>query len=136
MAFIAKIDFKIGILEDELNQIVRNDDTLIDQAIAAAIDEMKAYLYDSFDVDAIFGATGTARNQLLVKYAVDIAVWSLVATVQAGQDIDERKARYDRAIAWLRMVKKTKIYSDLPRRTETVQDHIVIGSSSKRNNYY
>jgi len=136
MAFIAKSDLYLSILQDELNQIVRNDDTIIDQAISAAEAEMRAYLYDSYDVDAIFGATGSSRHQLLVKYCVDIAIWAIVAATQAGQALDDRKARYDRACRWLKMVRDSETYADLPRRTNTKQTHISYGVGSKRNNYY
>lgn len=136
MAFIEKLDLKLSILEDELNQIVRGDDTIIDQAISAAEAEMRAYLYDSYEVDTIFGATGADRHQLLVKYCVDIAVWAIVAATQAGQGLDDRKARYDRACAWLKMVKKMGTYADLPLRETTVQTHVQFGNLNRRKNYY
>lgn len=136
MAFIEKADLKLSILVDELDQIVREDDTIIDQAISAAEAEMRAYLYDSYDVDAIFSKIGDNRHQLLVKYCVDIAIWGIVAATQAGQDLEDRKSRYDRACAWLKMVRKMEDYADLPRRSATVQTHIRYGSGTKRNNYY
>lgn len=136
MAFIAKSDLYLSILQDELNQIVRQDDTIIDQAISAAEAEMRAYLYDSYDVDTIFSATGAARHQLLVKYAVDIAIWAIVAATQAGINLEDRRQRYDRACKWLKMVRDSKTYADLPRRTTTKQKHIVYGVGRKRNNYY
>jgi phage gp36-like protein len=137
MAFIDKDDLKLSILEDELDAIVRGDDDLILQAISAAEAEMRGYLYDSYDVDGIFSAEGDERHALLVKMCADIAIWGIVATVQAGQALGDRQARYDRAIAWLKMVKKMETYADLPRRESTVQTHIRAGySGPKRNNYY
>lgn len=137
MAFIESADLSSAILIDELNQITRNDDTVIDQAILAAEAEMRAYLYDSFDVDMIFTKTGADRNALLVRYCVDITVWFIVSTTQAGQNLSDREARYDRACRWLKMVMKSETYADLPRRVETEQDHIFTGSSNpKRNNYF
>lgn len=137
MAFIAKADMKLSILTEELEQITRGDNTLIATAISAAEAEMRAYLYDSYDVDTIFAETGADRHQLLVKFCVDIAVWGIVAATQAGIALDDRKARYDRACAWLKMVAKMGTYADLPLREETVQTHIRAGySSPKRNNYY
>lgn len=136
MAFIAKGDLLTYILLDELDEITRGDDTLVDQAIDAAIQEMRAYLYDVFDVDDIFGQTGSARHQLLVNYACDITIYLLVARLQAGQDIEQRRLRYKRAVDWMKAVTKTETYSDLPRREETKQAHIVTGSNLKRNNYF
>ncbi|RME98771.1 MAG: DUF1320 domain-containing protein [Bacteroidetes bacterium] len=127
---------KISILEDELNQIVRNDDTLIDLSISAAIAEVRSYLYDSYDVDTIFARTGNDRHAVLVRHCVDVAVYGIVAATQAGQDLEDRKARYDRACKWLKMVKDMKTYPDLPVREVTVQTHISASSGTKRNNYY
>jgi len=136
MAFLTKSDLLLSILEEELDEITRGDDTLIDQAALAAISEMRGWLYDTFDVDAIFAATGSNRHALLVQYAADIAIWLIVARGQAGQDFDDRKSRYDRAIAWLKAAAKTDMFADLPRRTATVQTVITYGSNAKRSNYY
>lgn len=134
--FIAKADLYTQILEDELNEITRNDDTLVNSAISAAIAEMKTYLYDNYDIDTIFGAEGDDRHSLMVNFAADIAIWHLVARCQAGISIDDRKARYDRAVNWLKLAKKSENYPDLPRREETIQEHIIFGSNTKRRNYF
>ncbi len=134
--FIRKADLHLSILEDELEEIVRGDDTIIASALHSAEAEMRTYLYDSFDVDAIFATTGDNRHQLLVNLCADIAVYLLVARLQAGQYLEDRKARYDRAVAWLKMSAKTELYNDLPRREATVQTHINYGSNPKRGNYF
>lgn len=136
MAFISKDDLKLSILIDELDEITRGDDTIITAAIDSAQGEMRTYLYDSFDVDTIFSQTGANRNAMLVNLMADMAVYLLVASVQAGQDLEDRRARYKRATTWLKEVQDTKNYADLPRRTETEQTHFLFGSNSKRNNYY
>lgn len=136
MAFIAKTDLTKYILLDELDEITRQDETVIDQAMAAAEAEMRTYLYDSYDVDTIFGKSGSARNQLLVNLCSDIAIYLIVAGVQAGQDLADRLARYKRAIAWLKAAQKTEMYSDLERREEPKQQHFAISSHAKRNNYF
>lgn len=136
MAFIAKSDLKLSILLDELNEITRGDDTIVTAAINSAQGEMRTYLYDSYDVDTIFSQTGDNRNQMLVNLMSDIAVFLIVASCQAGQDLEDRKARYKRAITWLKEAQDTKTYSDLPRRGVTEQTHFLFGSNSKRNNYY
>ena len=134
--FLAKSDLFPIILEDELTEITRSDDVLITSSLSTAIAEMKTYLNDSYDIDAIFNSTGTDRHALLVQLGADIAVYYLVARVQAGQDVEDRRRRYDRAIAWLKMANKTKTYPDLPHRENTVQTHIYHGSNKKRSNYY
>lgn len=134
--FIHKGDLYLSILREELEEITRGDDTMIASALLSAEAEMRTHLYDSFDVDAIFSSTGPTRHALLVNLCVDIAVYLLCARLQAGQDLQDRKDRYDRAITWLKASAKTELYNDLPRRVSTSQQHIVTGSQPKRGNYY
>jgi phage gp36-like protein len=136
MAFIAKTDLALSILSDELTEITRNDDTLIAMAIDAAQAEMRTYLFDSYDVDTIFAKTGSNRHQLLVQLLADMAIYFLVARLQAGQDISDREARYKRAVAWLKQAQSSETYSDLPRRISTAQTIFTVGSNTKRPNYY
>lgn len=136
MAFLTKEDLKLSILTEELDEITRSDDGTIAQALVAAEAEMRQWLFDTFDVDAVFGASGSSRHPLLLQYGADIAIYFIVAAGQAGQDFEDRKSRYDRAIKWLKAAAKTELYADLPRRTETEQKHITYGSNPKRSNYY
>jgi phage gp36-like protein len=134
--FLSKSDLHVSILPEELDEITRDDDTLVLTALEAAEAEMRMYLFDTFDVDAIFSAVGSARNKLLVNHGADIAIYLLVARGQGGQDFQDRKDRYDRAIKYLKAASKTEYYVDLPRRENTVQTVAKYGSNPKRSNYY
>ncbi len=136
MAFIHKGDLHLSILSDELEEITRGDDAMVGAAIHSAEAEMRTYLYDTFDVDAIFSSSGQDRHALLVNLCADIAVYLLVARLQAGQYLEDRRSRYDRAVAWLKASAKTELYNDLPRRVATEQAHISSGSNAKRTNYF
>jgi phage gp36-like protein len=136
--FIQKSDLRQSILIEELDEITRNNTVVIDASMSAAIAEARMYLFDTFDTDAIFNATGNNRNALIVQLTVDMAVYKIVATCQAGIDMADRLARYEMAVRWLRAAAKTEIYADLPRRADnaTAQTNIVYGSNPKRGNYY
>ena len=136
MAFLGKDDLTAVILLDELEEITRGDDTMVTAALDSSIEEMKAFLHDSYDVDDIFGKTGSDRHALLVRYGCDIAVYFLIARNQAGQELEDRRDRFDRAVRWLKEVQKSETYSNLKRRVETAQKHIVFGSNPKRSNYF
>jgi hypothetical protein len=137
MAFINKLDLiQFAILEDELTEITRNDDVIVTACCSAAIAEMKVYLNDSYDVDTIFTRTGSARHQLLLQLGVDMAVWMIVSRCQAGINLDDRQARYDRAIKTLKAFQKTETYGDLPRREQPLQKHINFKANPKRGNYF
>lgn len=136
MPFINKNDLLTYIQEFELDSITQSDDTLVTAAIEAAQAEMRMYLFDTFDVDAIFTAVGAQRNALLLNFCADIAIYLLAVRCQAGQYIELRKAQYDRAISWLKAAAKSDTYADLPRRTTTAQTHFKSGSNLKRQNHF
>ena len=129
-------DLHLLILPEELIEITRGDTVLIDTGIAAALQEAQMFLFDSFDVDIIFAKTGTDRNAMLVNVCADIALYFITARCQAGQNIDDRKARYDRAISILKAIMKSETYTNLERKTPTAQVHIGFGSNPKRKNYF
>lgn len=139
--FITKDDIVKAINEDELNEIVRNDDAVIDHAISIALNEIKSHLFNNYDVDSIFGKVGNERDTLIVRFACDIAIYECMTLNQAGQDIDEREKRYKRAIAWIKAASKPvdskdRIYPDLPMREEPVNSEVEMRSKPKRENYY
>lgn len=136
MAFLISGDLNAVILPQELTEITRGDTAMVAAALDAACEQMKAWLHDSYDVDVIFAKTGTERHALLVRHGCDIAVYFLVARNQAGQELEDRRERYDRAIRWLKEVQKSETYSSLERRAETAQKHITYGSNTKRSNYF
>ena len=141
MAFIEKTDLYSAIRQEELQQITRGDDALIYFAIDSATAEIKSYLsYGYFDVNFIFAQTGNNRNKLLMNYLIDITLYIMVSVALPGQDLEDRRARYKRAIDWLKSVKNGEIYTDLPKITvseeATAKPRGAVGKHDKRNNYY
>lgn len=136
MSFLAKSDLSLSILLDELDEITRADSAIVTQGLSAAEAEARAYLYDSYDTEAIFAASGTARHAMVLQCCVDMAIYRIVAACQAGISMDDRKERYDAAKSWFKSVAKMENYADLPRRTVTKQVHIRYGSKDKRENYF
>lgn len=98
---------------ESITAITRNDPALAQSAIDGAIAEAKGYLA-RFDTNAIFEATATQRNELLLIFVKDIAAWHLINIVNPNIDIKLRKDRYERAIAWLKDVQRGHVEPDLP----------------------
>lgn len=113
---------------EEIVEITQDDDTnedIIQMAIQAAVEEMKSYLNPNnqdrwidgrrrFDIVAIFEATGTARNALILELCKSIAIW-YVCRLSNVDIIEEKiKERYDRAITWLEKVTGVGKYADGP----------------------
>lgn len=134
--FIEEKDLYTAIREYEVKEIVDGDPTLINIAISRAIGEMKPYLY-RYDCDTIFSATGTNRDPVLVGFAVHIAVFELVSIARPDQDLQNRRALYNRAIGWLKQVRDEQMPCNLPLLPVAPEDaKILFHSNLKRKNYY
>jgi phage gp36-like protein len=99
-----------GLVRDEvLMAVIRQDETAIELMEERAIEEMKGYLATRYDAAAIFNATGSARNQLIVMFCADITLYHLYTELNRQRVPQERLERYNRAIEWLRDVADGKI---------------------------
>jgi len=136
MAFISKTDLFAQILPDELDEITRGDDTLVEAMIVASLSEIETYLHINYNTAEIFAETGADRYQLLVRLASDITIWHLIASGQPGQNYDDRYRRYKNAIEWLKMAAKTTNLPELPNTDNVVSGGIIYGANTKRSNYY
>ncbi len=139
MTFISKTDLTKNIRLEELDQITREDDTIIAFGIDAAIAELRGYLAKAYNVSSIFSQTGTARHALLVNFAIDISIYIIISTALPGQDIEDRRARYKRAIDWCKGVQKGEIATDLPELEVTAANTTsrgAFGEHVKRNNNF
>lgn len=136
MAFISKDDLHKQILPDELAEITRGDDTIVEAMIVASISEAETYLHINYDVATIFAATGTDRFQLLVRLISDMTIWHLIAAGQPGQNYDDRYRRYMNAVEWLKMAGKTTDLPGLPNTDTSIPGGIIYGSNTKRSNYF
>jgi phage gp36-like protein len=112
----------------EIVEITEDDDTNLDiviMAIDAAIEEIKSYLRPNnqgrwndgrnrYDVDAIFSASGSERNPLILEFTKSIAVWYVCRLSNVDIIHEKVKERYDRAIEWLEKVSGTGKYAGAP----------------------
>ncbi len=135
--YTTKAELKTHMDVDDIDVITGSDDTIVEAAIDGATQEAKGYLSE-FDINAIFSATGANRNTLLLTFVKDIAVWHLLVLSNYKADVEFRKTRYERSVAWLRSVMKGDVVPDLPVRvpTEDKPGKIIWGSNLKRNNHF
>ena len=111
--FLDPEELKSVAYEYQISEITESDDDIPVMAIDAAVEEMKSYLTpnkdsrNQFDVVAIFSATGSNRNALILELCKSIALYYLCRL--SNVDIIEQKVkdRYDRAIDWLEKVTGT-----------------------------
>lgn len=111
--FLEKSELKTVGLDEIINRIINNDDTIVDEIIAESIDVMSGYLFQYFDVEAIFSATEENRNLTVLKHLKGIVLFEIY-TRRTKQLNDVAKLRYDEAMLWLEKVSTGKIKPDLP----------------------
>ena len=123
-AFINIEDYDASIHREILDSLLRADLESYDPQIIEicedrAIAEMKSYLNKTYDVEAIFSATGSTRNALILMFALDIAIYHIFCQHNPYKISQIRQDRYDRAIEWLKGVMKGDItIADAPRLPE------------------
>lgn len=116
MAYLETEEMQSVIYEYQLEEITEGDDTLILTGIEAAIDEVSGYLTPNdkhhwrdgrfaYDSDAIFAATGTERNALILAITKTVAEWRILQLSNADVIYEKAKERYDRDIKILEKIK-------------------------------
>lgn len=115
--FLEVSDLKNSIYNYQIDVITEGDNNITLQAIAAAEQEVRSYLAANnkrewadgrlkYDLEAIFTATGTDRNALLLAHTATIAKWYIVELCNADIIYQIAKDRYDRATGWLKGLAK------------------------------
>ncbi|MBP7319102.1 MAG: DUF1320 family protein [Flavobacterium sp.] len=124
--FATKEDLKNNIYNYQVEQITDGDDSIVLQALDAAIQEVKSYLYGNYkkenldgrlryDVDAIFRQTGYDRNAIILNHTLTIAKWYVIDLCNVDILYEKAKERYDRATDWLKKLAKGEVtLKDLP----------------------
>nr|DAD91196.1 MAG TPA: head to tail adaptor [Siphoviridae sp. ctu3K14] len=137
--FITPEDYDASIHREILDSLTRNDDAIIEICEDRAIKDMRGYLSTRYDVDAIFSAEGTDRNQLVLMIAVDIAIYHIFTTHNPQKMSQIRKDRYERAIEWLKLVAGFKTNIDgapkLPKEEQKQNSPYLMSSNPKRTNH-
>lgn len=104
MAYLTIEELSTHIYEGVVNEITREDDTIAQAAIDAAIGEARGYLTPRYDVAAIFASEGSNRDPVLFLYIKDCAKWHFISLANPNIDLALAQIRYERAIKWLREV--------------------------------
>ena len=118
--FLLKEDFDATVHRDKLEAVTRQDEAAVEICTERAIAEMRCYLSGRYDCDAVFSATGTGRNQLVLMMLADIAVYHLFCIHNPMKLSTMRKDRYERAVEWMKSVRRGDISIDgLPPANKT-----------------
>jgi phage gp36-like protein len=136
--FLTENDYIVA-SADSLNIFQQSTSQKREQAEKMAIEEIAGYLRSRYDTDLIFSATSDNRNDIIVMYTCDIALYHLVSWLPNKMGRDIRKERYDRAVKWLEEVQAGKVTPNLPTCTgengENDVNNPIKWGSEKSNTY-
>jgi phage gp36-like protein len=140
--FVTAGELKTHMYEEVVNEITRNDDSIIEDAIDTALDEIKGWC-SKYNIDTYLATiTPSNRNKKLLSVAKDLSAWYLLHLCNVTIDYDKWKDLYDAGVMWLSQVQKGNIVLNLPLATipgtspaQNVNP-IKWSSNTKRNNHY
>lgn len=78
--FITIDDYDATVHREILDALVREDENVIEICEDRAIDEMRCYMSQVYDCNKIFAARGEERSQIVLMFALDIAVYHIFAS--------------------------------------------------------
>ncbi|PSL06549.1 DUF1320 domain-containing protein [Cecembia rubra] len=133
MPFINKEDLSTHIYPEGMDAISREDDSNIEEAITAAIQESSQYL-SKYDTEAIFSTEGEDKKKYsnLITYIKDIAKWHFIAVANVTVDLELAERRYSAAIKGLIQISRT-VMKGWPLMSDDYIKPFRSGSNSKFN---
>lgn len=135
--FIELSDYDASIHRDILDALTRNDEAIVEICEDRAITEMRGYLAGRYDCDKIFSAIGNDRNQLVLMMLLDITVYHIFCIHNPQKLSQMRKDRYDRAVEWMKAVKRGMSIDAAPLlEKEERKSSYEMHSNRKRVNHY
>ncbi|GAB6394207.1 MAG: DUF1320 family protein [Bacteroidales bacterium] len=131
-----KSDYPQSIHLEILDALTRNDDTILPLIEERNISLMKGYLESRYDVEAIFDATGDERNRVILAVLLDIVIYDVFSIHNPQKLSQVRKDRYERAMKWLKSVRKGEIaISGAPLVEEAPAGEFMARSNPRRENH-
>ena len=118
-AFLTFPDFQTRLSDRVIELLTGNLDSRLDDASNEATGILRDRLYDKYQIDAELAKTSTARNAMLVRYALSIAVYGLYSKIPDEEIPDRVVKDYDDAMEDLRLIFQGKLSSTLPLNTDS-----------------
>ncbi len=134
--YITIEELKTHAYDEEIQAIIRNDETIALACIDMAEELAISKLSKEYDTEAIFAKTGNDRSALLMGFIKDIAIWKIIGLANPSIDYEDKKFRYEEAVRWL-----TAVYKGMPANFPKLPDtdknsSFSLHSNPKRQNYY
>lgn len=145
MAYLVKEDLYTHIYEEIIEEITRENDTVVSLCISSAIAEAKCYL-SRYDLLKMFGnetIEPEVESEHLKNLVKSIACWALIRLANPNINIELFRMAYEDAIKFLTKVMEGKaapdgwIYkSDDPATDFKEGDYVQWSSNQKRTQHF
>ena len=110
--FITDEDYRVVIGEQALKVVSQVSEENRVNAETEAVEEIAGYLRPKYDTAAVFSASGSDRNRLVVMYVCDIAIYHIYCQHNPYKISKSREDRYNRAVEWLKGVMRGDVTID------------------------
>lgn len=128
-------DLNSILYEYRIDQIALSDEGVKQEAIDAAVSEVRSYLSGRFDCDKIFAAE--VMDVLVARHVKIIAVKNLLILSNVDTITSMFGEYYKAAIEWLKQAARGQVSPDLPTKEgEVIPGSIMFGSMKKNVNDY
>ncbi|MCD8081883.1 MAG: DUF1320 domain-containing protein [Bacteroides sp.] len=137
--YLTKEDLYTVIEPHVLDSIIEDDPAAVPESIETAIDTIKNYLCQRYDVVKIFAAEGADRNKHILSIAKTLAVWEIISRNNNQILYEKWEKRSQEAIRFLEKVAKGDIAPDLPVITDengNTRIKLKFGSNPKFNHSF
>ncbi len=143
--FITVEEMKSVLYGYQMDEIAEGDNSIIEEGILAGISEVKSYLTASnqkqwsdgrpqYDTEAIFGATGEARDAFVLRMCKTVAAWNICELSNVDIIYEHVKERYDKVIKTLEKIAGIGEYQNSPTLTPDLPK-LIEGTSKKPFRY-
>jgi len=136
MAFLTPADMKTHVFTGVMDAISDRDDSIMQQAIDAAVNEAKGYC-SRYNVDILFAQS--PPDPTLLMYVKNIAKWHFLCLSNANIETEDAHNRYEQAVRWLRDIQAGKtVPYNWPAATAPAgaDTFFHVKSNRKRNNHF
>jgi len=135
---LLRADFNTHMYTEIINAIERDGGLLLEKAIKTAEKEAKGFL-SKYDLETLFSAIGDDRDEMLLTFIKDIAVWHFINLANPNMNIEFQAERYEKAIKRLQQIQKGEFVPEgWPFKTEPegISDSWKITSATRRTTQY
>jgi hypothetical protein len=103
-------DFDTHMYAEIIEAIERDNEAapILEKAIKTAEKQAKGYL-SRFDIETLFAAEAEERDEMLLTYLKDLAVWHYIVLANPNMDISFFQLRYESAIMELGKIQSGKV---------------------------